>query len=103
MNQETKTEYIKNNWMTFANFILLLTVVFRGGYLIADVEARITENKKEINKHIYDPQVHMPFEKKIEVFVPRIELDSRLKSIEEQQQKFGEKQEKIYQLLLEKK
>ena len=50
------------------------------------------ENLKE---HTKNNTLHMPFEKKIEIFVPRVELDGRLKNIEDTQ-------EKMYNLLLKK-
>ena len=74
--------YFKNNWMTLANLILLLTLSFRVGFLISNLESGISKNKVDIIEHKKDLSVHMPFEKKIEVFVPRVELDKRLENIE---------------------
>ena len=42
----------------------------------------IENNRSKIEKHEIDFSVHMPFEKKIEVFVPRVELDGRIENIE---------------------
>lgn len=64
---------------------IMATIFIWIGGLQKDVE--------KFNKHIEDEIVHMPFDKKIEVFVPRVELDGRLKNIEDTQ-------EKMYNLLL---
>ena len=37
----------------------------------------------KVNGHIRDENVHMPLSAKIETFVPRTEIDGRLKNIEE--------------------
>jgi hypothetical protein len=74
--------YLKSNWMTLANLILLLTLSFRVGFLISNLENGINKNKVNIIEHKQDFSVHMPFEKKIEVFVPRVELDGRIENIE---------------------
>ena len=54
------------------------------------IHCKDVDNLKE---HAKNETLHMPFEKKIEVFVPRVESDSRLKNIEDTQ-------EKMYNLLL---
>ena len=41
-----------------------------------------SRRQAEVDTHIKDKQIHMPFEKKIEVFVPRVELNSRMENIE---------------------
>ena len=55
----------------------------------------INTDVENLKEHTNNKTLHMPFEKKIEVFVPRIELDARLKNIEDTQ-------EKMYNLLLER-
>lgn len=70
MTASQKT-YFKQNWLTFANFVLLL------GFIVQ--QAKWQEN---VDNHIDDKSIHMEFEKKIQIFVPRVELDNRLKNIE---------------------
>lgn len=81
---EQQLEYLKKNWLTMANLIVLLTLSFRVGVVLTTLENSIEENKKKIEEHSTDTSVHMPFEKKVEVFVPRVELDSRLENMSKQ-------------------
>ena len=70
--------FIRGNWITLANLILLITIV---AYLSRWQER--TDNRLErIEQHAIDKEVHMSFKEKIQVFVPRVELDSRLLNIE---------------------
>ena len=101
MTAHQKT-YIRQNWMTLANMILLLGIAFRTGYTQSKHESNIIENTRAIIKHEGNTSLHMSFEKKIEIFVPRVELDARLSNIEKAQKTANEKQDKIYQLLLTK-
>jgi len=89
--------YLKHNWMTFANLLLLLGLV----YNYATAQQEIRDDIKALNKHTTDEMLHMPFDKKIQIFVPRVELDSRLESIEEHQREASVKQDAIYKLLLQ--
>jgi len=95
----SQRNYLKHNWMTFANLILLLTLV----YNYATSQQEIRDDINSLKKHANDEVRHMPFDKKIQIFVPRVELDSRLESIEEHQRSFAIKQEAMYKLLLESK
>lgn len=74
------------NWLsvglTSANLIFLITLSFNIGSIKAEMQNDINSNRESINKHLINQTLHMPFEKKIEVFVPRVELDQRLKNIE---------------------
>ena len=101
--------YLKENWLTLANFILLVTLAFRGGYNLKGIEdavssntIHITENIKADSAHQANESLHMPFENKIDFFVPRTELENRIKNIEETQNQMRVKQDKIYLLLLNK-
>lgn len=55
------------------------------GWWASRLESSISQNEKKINEHIINKSEHMPFSEKITVFVPRVELDGRLKSIEKTQ------------------
>jgi len=80
----TQSDYLKNNWLTLANLVVLLTLSFRVGVVLTSLEEGIKANEKALRQHEIDESVHMPFEKKIEVFVPRVELNSRLETIAKQ-------------------
>ena len=88
MGQDVRN-YIKSNWLTLSNFILLLGLAFRVGAFTTEVKKDyqlskqlISTIEKKVETHTLDNDKHMPFEKKIEVFVPRVELDSRLANME---------------------
>ena len=83
MTAQTKS-YVKNNWMTLANLIILLTIFFRGGYLVSNLEIGVSNNKENLKGHVSDKDVHLPFSEKVKIFVPRIEMDSRLDAITKQ-------------------
>jgi len=80
-NQST---YLKNNWLTLANLMILITLSFRVGVVLTSLEEGIKTNTKDVKEHKIDVSVHMPFEKKIEVFVPRVEIDGRLDAMAKQ-------------------
>ena len=61
----------KNNLFNVSTLIAMLTFIV--------VQAKWQEH---VDGHIGDESVHMKFEKKIEIFVPRIELDGRIENIE---------------------
>ena len=82
-------DYIRTNWLTLGNFLLLLGLAFRWGAFTEEMRQNDVLNKqlistidKKVENHRNDIDKHMPFEKKIEVFVPRVELDSRLANME---------------------
>ena len=88
MGQDVRN-YIKSNWLTLSNFILLLGLAFRVGAFTTELKKDsehtkmlITTIEETVEAHKKDVDKHMPFEKKIEVFVPRVELDSRLANME---------------------
>ena len=89
-----QSNYLKNNWLTLANLIVLLTLSFRVGVVLTSLQDSIQANKELIEQHRNDQGVHMPFERKIEVFVPRVELNSRLENITEQLDRIEKKLDK---------
>ena len=64
-------QYLRTNWVSFANLVILITII---GSQFAW--------KQKVDSHIVDDSIHMKLERSIEVFVPRTELDARLKNIE---------------------
>ena len=65
----SQKSYVKNNWMTLANLIILLTLSFRTGYIQSMNESSIKKNYEYIIDHRNDETIHMSFEKKIQIFV----------------------------------
>jgi len=68
-----QSSFLKNNIFNLSTLIAVL------GFII--YQARWQE---KVDVHINDESIHMKFEKKIQVFVPRIELDSKFESISDQ-------------------
>ena len=93
MTHATKN-YLRQHWMTLANLILLLTIFFRAGAIMTAMQKDIEANKSNQIEHKESESVHMTFEKEAAVFVPRIELDSRLENIEKQLDRIEKKLDK---------
>jgi hypothetical protein len=89
MSQET-TKFIKINWLTLANIILLLGIIIQQAKWQESVNNKI----KILEVHVADKEMHMPFSEQIKAFVPRIEIDGRLKSIERLLDKIEKKLDK---------
>jgi len=68
-----QSSFLKNNVFNISTLLAVL------GFII--YQARWQE---KVDVHINDESIHMKFEKKIQVFVPRIELDSKFESISDQ-------------------
>lgn len=71
------TDSIKK-YFTIGNTVLLL------GLLVTQVrwQTQVDNRLQSLEKHQSDQVVHMPLEDKIKLFVPRVEIDGRLKNIE---------------------
>lgn len=72
--------YVKHNIFNISTLLTLL------GFIV--YQARWQEH---VDAHIEDTSIHMRFEQKIEVFVPRIELDSRLNNMEKSLKRIEDK------------
>jgi len=82
--------FAKTNWMSLANMILLISLIIR-----ISMWAQATSDDIELLKnHTIDTTLHMPFSQKIQVFVPRIELDSRMENISKQLDRIEKKLDK---------
>jgi len=79
MTQATKN-YIKQNWFSGINLILLIGIIIN----LSSWKQKTDDDIEVLQVHAGDETVHMPFEKKIEVFVPRIELEKEFKYIKDQ-------------------
>jgi hypothetical protein len=73
-----QSDFIKKNVINFATIITLVGFIISQSRWQENVDNRL--NSLEL--HTKNVNMHMPFERKIEVFVPRVELDGRLQSIQ---------------------
>jgi len=78
------------NWMTLANFLILITFVTNQ----ARWQQSIDNSIEQLHEHVEDTNSHMPLSQKIEVFVPRVELDIRLENMENLLEKIENKLDK---------
>lgn len=78
----------------FISPLALITGVFYLGSFTRDLEARTFKDYKEKNaviNHVNDNNVHMEYQDKIKVFVPRTEIEYKLNNLEENQKKIMDK------------
>jgi aspartyl/asparaginyl-tRNA synthetase len=83
-------DYFKNNWITFANLILLLGIIVQQSRWQQRIEIGIDE----FNLHKNNTELHMPFKEQVQLFTPRYEIDRRLDNIERTVLKIEKNQEK---------
>ena len=91
MTVQQKT-FVKHNLPIWINLTTLFALI---SFVI--YQSRWQEH---VDNHIDDKSKHMTFEKRIQVFVPRIELDKRLSNIENSQEKLENKQDQIIEILM---
>ena len=84
--------FIKYNIPSWINLTTLTAIL---GFIIYQ-----SKWQEHVDNHIDDKSIHMQFEKKIQIFVPRVELDSRLSNIESSQEKLDKKQDQILEILM---
>lgn len=96
-----QSNYLSQNWSKWINVATLFSVLgfaFTFGTWIANFEKDIQnlkEKQLEFDVHKKDQILHMPMERSIEVFVPRVELDSRFQNIEKILEKIDKKLDKL--------
>ena len=91
MSADQTKEFLKGNWITVANLVLLVTLIVQQAKWQESVDNRI----EILEEHRNDKVLHMPFEKKIEVFVPRVELEGRLNTLQYSLDNIDRKLDKI--------
>jgi hypothetical protein len=91
--------YIKKHWITLANLVILLTITYRVGVIQSENESGIKSNLESISRL---NNVTIYHQKELKLFIPRTEIESRLKSIENTQTDIKTTQNRIYTLLLKK-
>lgn len=66
-----------------AVLVIFLTQTVSFIWYASKLDSRVENNHTVLASHIANKSQHMPFEDKINFFVPRVELDGRLTRIEE--------------------
>lgn len=79
--------YLKSNWITFANLVLLIGILVQQAKWQQNVDNKLSQ----FEAHVHDSEMHMPFKDKIEVFMPRIELDARFHNIQQSLKRIEDK------------
>ena len=74
----SQSTFVKANWFSASTLIFLIGFLVYQSRWQQSVDTRL----QSLETHTTDKTMHMPFERKIEVFVPRTELDGRLNSID---------------------
>lgn len=90
--EKSKTNFYHiPTWLTLANLIFLVSLSFKTGAIKKDIENGIEQNRHEIEqqtqmilRHENNTEVHMPFNQKMEVFVPRKELNVKFEALQRQ-------------------
>jgi hypothetical protein len=84
--------FMKANWITFTNLVLLLGLVVQQ-----------SQWQQKVDSHLINESIHRSLGQGLQIFVPRVELDNRLKNIENSQNAQNVTQQKILDLLLKNK
>jgi len=80
--RESNTDFIKKNWLSFSNVVVLITFIIYQARWQQKVDGELRELQASSIMHKSDSEKHQSVKDKIEMFVPRTELDGRLKAIE---------------------
>lgn len=86
MTSEQRT-FIKQNWLTATNLVFLIAIIVNQ----AKWQQEVDSDRIEFRRHMNSDVIHQPFQEKIQVFVPRIELDARLNNMENQLDRIEDK------------
>ena len=82
---QRQTNFIKDNLINFSTLVIVI------GFIVSQAkwQERVDNYTKKFESHLIEyvkheknETLHMPFEEKIEMFVPRVEIDVRLTNIE---------------------
>jgi hypothetical protein len=87
------TQKIAGDWkayVTVANIVLVVGLIVS----VSRWAQRVDSDIVFLKDHSDNSDVHMPFEKKVELFVPRVELDSKFESLSRQLDRIEDKLDK---------
>jgi hypothetical protein len=76
--------YIQKNWLTLANFILLLGIAYKAGVAQTHIEEDTLHTRIIQTNHIKNLSAHMPLQEHIKIFVPRVEIIGQFENIHKQ-------------------
>lgn len=88
---EKNIEFIKVNVISVTTLIAVIVIFIQQAQWQKSVEI----NQENFQAHMEDKILHMPFEKSIEVFVPRVELDGRMNNMQNSLNKIEAKLDKL--------
>ena len=83
--------FLKANWLTFSNIVVLVSFIIYQARWQQRVDIEIKELEKSFIIHYSDLEKHQSVKDKIQMFVPRTELDKRLENIEKTLEKIEKK------------
>lgn len=83
--------FLKANWLTFSNIVVLVSFIIYQARWQQRVDIEIKELKSSFIIHYSDLEKHQSVKDKIQMFVPRTELDKRLENIEKTLEKIEKK------------
>jgi len=83
---QKQQNFIRDNWINFSTLVIVIGFIWNQGKWQQNVDNHINKEYVEFKdlfiRHYDDKSSHMPFEDKIELFVPRVEIEARLTNIE---------------------
>ena len=79
------------SYFTIANFVVIIGFVWHQ----AQWQEKTNNKIEYLEEHAKNNVLHMPFEEKIQVFVPRVELEGRMNNIQHTLEKIENKLDKI--------
>lgn len=88
---QQQTNYFKNNFFSFTTLVVVVGFVINQ----SKWQEKVDNHIETFETHASSESMHMPFDEKIKVFVPRLEIDGRLKNIESYLNKIESKLDKI--------
>lgn len=78
---ESNNDFIRKNWLTFSNIVVLISFIIYQARWQQKIDIEVHEIQKSVIEHHADKDQHLPFKDKIELFIPRTELEGLLKNV----------------------
>lgn len=74
-------DYFKRNLFSISTLVVLIGFIVQQSKWQQKVEDELGQLKDEMSQHENDTEVHMSLKDKIDLFVPRVELDKDLRNM----------------------
>lgn len=71
-------DFLKRNFISMSTFVVLIGFIVQQSKWQQNVDNRLLN----LEHHSINKEMHMPFKDKIEIFVPRVEINGRLENID---------------------